>query len=326
MMWLLFTALVLVALVVDFGTMRGQGAHKVTLREATQWSLAWIAVSFVFVGWLWWYLGGGGPDAAARATAHDAALEFITGYGIEKALAVDNMFVFLMIFSYFGVPLEFQKRALMLGILGALLLRAILILIGAWLIAQFHWILYLFGAFLVYTGIRMWRAYGEAPDLEGSPVLKWVRQHMKMSLELDGEKFVTHVDGVRMLTPLAVVIMLIGIVDVIFAVDSIPAIFAITTDPFIVMTSNVFAVLGLRALYFVLVNALGRFHLLTYGLALLLVFIGFKLLLMDIFPIPVLISLAVTMGILAATVVLSLYLPPNGEGSAYPFPGQRDAE
>lgn len=326
MMWLLFAGLVVVALIVDFTTMRGQGAHKVSMREASLWTLVWVALSFVFVLGLWLYLGGMGPDLAAKAIAHDKALEFITGYGIEKALAVDNMFVFLMIFTYFNVPLEFQKRALMIGILGALLLRAILILIGAWLISQFHWILYLFGAFLVYTGIRMWRAGGEAPDLEANPVLRWVRQHMKMSLELDGEKFFTLVDGVRMLTPLAVVILLIGIVDVIFAVDSIPAIFAITTDPFIVLTSNVFAVLGLRAIYFLLVNVQERFHLLTYGLALLLVFIGFKLLLIDVFPIPVGISLAVTAGILAATILLSLYLPPTSATaeSAYPFSSRRD--
>jgi len=316
LMWTLFAAFVLVALLVDFFAMERQGAHKVTMKEAAVWSLIWVAVSFLFVGWLWWHLGGleGNPVAGAKA------LEFITGYLIEKALAVDNIFVFLMVFTFFAVPAEYQKRVLMIGILGALVLRAVMILVGAWLIAEFHWILYVFGAFLVFTGIKMWIATGQEPDLEANPALRWIRRHMKIAPGYDGEKFFTVQDGVKVATPLFVVILLIGIVDIVFAVDSIPAIFAITMDPFIVLTSNVFAILGLRAMYFMLAGMHERFHLLSYGLAIVLVFIGTKMLLLDIYKIPVAWSLGITVIVLAVTMVLSLKVPPRGRAqAAYPF-------
>ena len=320
LMWSLFAVFVVAALLVDFLAMSRQGAHAVTMKEAGLWSLVWVAVSFVFVGWLWWYLGGTSGDAAAVAVADAKALEFITGYLVEKALAVDNIFVFLMLFTYFAVPAEFQKRVLMFGILGALVLRAGMILIGAWLIAQFHWVLYVFGAFLVFTGIKMWWAAGQEPDLESNPALKWINRRMKVSKDYDGERFFTVVDGVRMATPLFVVIVLIGVVDLVFAVDSIPAIFAITTDPFIVLTSNVFAILGLRAMYFLLAGMHERFHLLSYGLALVLGFIGTKMLLIDVYKIPIAWSLGVTVAVLAVTMILSLMLPPRGAGGgAYPF-------
>jgi tellurite resistance protein TerC len=320
LMWSLFAVFVVAALLVDFLAMSRQGAHAVTMKEAGLWSLVWVAVSFVFVGWLWWYLGGTSGDAAAAAVADAKALEFVTGYLVEKALAVDNIFVFLMLFTYFAVPAEFQKRVLMIGILGALVLRAAMILIGAWLIAQFHWVLYVFGAFLVFTGIKMWWAAGQEPDLESNPALKWINRRMKVSKDYDGERFFTVVDGVRMATPLFVVIVLIGVVDLVFAVDSIPAIFAITTDPFIVLTSNVFAILGLRAMYFLLAGMHERFHLLSYGLALVLGFIGTKMLLIDVYKIPIAWSLGVTVTVLAVTMLLSLRIPPRGTGgSAYPF-------
>lgn len=323
-MWALFAAFVLVALAVDFFALNKQGAHAVTLREAAVWSLVWVAVSGVFVGWLWWYLGGNSDDAAARDLARDKSLEFVTGYLVEKALAVDNIFVFLMIFTFFGVPAAFQKRVLMIGILGALVLRAVMIVVGAWLIEQFHWMLYLFGAFLVFTGIKMWWAAGQEPDLANNPVLRWINRHMKVAPDFDGERFFTRVDGVRMATPLLVVILLIGVVDVIFAVDSIPAIFAITTDPFIVLTSNVFAILGLRAMYFLLAGMHERFHLLTYGLAIVLVLIGAKMLLIDVYKVPVAWSLGATVAVLAATMLLSLRVPPKGSTpGAYPFSARR---
>jgi tellurite resistance protein TerC len=320
MMWTLFAAFVLVALLVDFFAMEKQGAHTVTMKEAATWSLVWIGVSFVFVGWLWWYLGGldGSPVADTKA------LEFITGYLVEKALAVDNIFVFLMVFTYFAVPAEYQKRVLMFGILGALVLRAIMILVGAWLIAHFHWILYLFGAFLVFTGIKMWWATGQEPDLEANPALKFIRRRMRITSDYDGEKFFTMRDGARVATPLFVVIVLIGIVDIVFAVDSIPAIFAITMDPFMVLTSNVFAILGLRAMYFMLAGMHERFHLLSYGLAIVLVFIGMKMLLIDVYKIPVAWSLGFTVVVLAATMLLSLRIPPSGKPKvAYPFASKR---
>jgi tellurite resistance protein TerC len=322
MLWTLFAAFVLFALLVDFFAMNKQGAHKVSMREATIWSAIWVAVSFAFAGWLWWYLTG----SHGRELADAKVLEFITGYLVEKALAVDNIFVFLMLFTYFAVPAEFQKRVLMFGILGALVLRAGMILIGAWLIAQFHWVLYVFGAFLVFTGVKMWWAAGKEPDLDSNPALNWVRRHMKISPVYDGEKFFTVFNGVRMATPLFLVILLTGVVDIVFAVDSIPAIFAITTDPFIVLTSNVFAILGLRAMYFLLAGMHERFHLLSYGLAIVLIFIGAKMLLLDIYKIPVGVSLLITVVVLAATMILSLRIPPAGKGgSSYPFKA-KDAE
>lgn len=321
LLWSLFVAFVIVALAIDFFALNRQGARAVSIREATIWSLIWVAVSFLFVGWLWWFLGGASSDPAAQDLANAKSLEFVTGYLVEKALAVDNIFVFLMLFTYFAVPPEFQKRVLMIGILGALVLRAIMILIGAWLITQFHWVMYIFGAFLVFTGVKMWWAAGQEPDLDNNPALRWINRHMKISPHYDGERFFTMVNGVKMATPLFVVIMLVGIVDLVFAVDSIPAIFAITTDPFIVLTSNVFAILGLRAMYFLLAGMHERFHLLSYGLAIVLVFIGTKMLLIDLYKIPIVWSLGFTVITLAVTMLLSLRIParPGQAGTAFPF-------
>lgn len=324
LLWSLFACFVVVALLIDFFALNRQGAQKVSMRAAAIWSAIWVAVSFVFVGFLWWMLGGMGDDVAARSMANSKALEFVTGYLVEKALAVDNIFVFLLLFTYFGVPPQFQKRVLMIGILAALVLRGILILVGSWMIQEFHWIMYVFGAFLVFTGIKMWMASGEEPDLDKNPALNWVKRRVRIAPDYDGERFFTKIDGVKVATPMLLVVLLIGIVDVVFAVDSIPAIFAITTDPFIVLTSNVFAILGLRALYFLLAGMQERFHLLPYGLAIVLVFIGTKMLLIDIYKIPVAWSLGATVIILALTMILSLYIKPKGEvtASAYPFDGK----
>jgi tellurite resistance protein TerC len=225
---------------------------------------------------------------------------------IEKSLAVDNIFVFLMIFTYFSVPTQFQKRVLMIGIIGAIVLRTVMILVGAWLLAEFHWILYVFGAFLILTGVKMWWAAGKEPSLDDNPALKLLRKLVPVSKNYDGENFWTVENGRKIATPLFMVICLIALTDVIFAVDSIPAIFAITSDPFIVLTSNVFAILGLRAMYFLLAAVANKFHLLNYGLALVLIFIGTKMCLVDIYKIPVLLSLGVVVGILAMTMLLSL--------------------
>ena len=328
LLWTLFAVSVLIALAIDFLALNRQGSHTVSIREAAIWTMVWVAVSFLSVGWLWWYLGGTGLAPVARDPADAKALEFITGYVVEKALAVDNIFVFLMIFTDFAVPSAFQKRVLLIGMLGALVLRAIMILIGAWLISQFHWIMYVFGAFLLFTGIKMWRAAGQEPDLGTNPALRWINKHMALSPRYDGEKLFTIVNGVKMATPLFVVILLIGIVDVVFAVDSIPAIFAITTDPFIVLTSNVFAILGLRAMYFVLANMHARFHLLSHGLAMVLGFIGTKMLLIDVDNIPVIWSLGFTITTLAVAMLLSLRIParPGKAGSAYPFTPKPDSK
>ena len=321
LLWTLFTGFVVIALAIDFLALNRQGSHTVSMREATIWSIIWVALSFLFVGWLWWYLGGTSPNPVSRDLADTKALEFVTGYLVEKALAVDNIFVFLMIFTYFAVPSAFQKRVLMIGILGALVLRAIMILVGAWLITQFHWIMYLFGAFLLFTAIKMWWAAGQEPDLANNPALRWIHKHIKLSPSYDGEKFFTMANGAKMATPLLVVILLIGCVDVVFAVDSIPAIFAITTDPFIVLTSNVFAILGLRAMYFLLAGMHERFHLLSYGLAIILGFIGIKMLLIDIYKIPIAWSLGFTITTLVVAIVLSRMIPAKHgrPGTAFPF-------
>ena len=316
LLWFLSATLVVVALLIDFFALNRQGAHRVSTREAAIWSVIWVALSLAFAGALWWFQGGS-----------QAPLEFITGYLIEKALAVDNIFVFLMIFTYFAVPAEFQKRVLMIGILGALVLRAVMILAGAWIIAKFHWVLYVFGAFLVFTGAKMWWAAGQEPDLEANPALRWIRRHIRIAPTYDGEKFTTMVDGVRMATPLALVIVLIGVVDVVFAVDSIPAIFAVTTDPFLVLTSNVFAILGLRAMYFLLAGMHERFHLLSYGLAIVLGFIGTKMLLMDVYKIPIVWSLLGTLAILGAAMTASLLVPAKKPGrTSYPFGAKSDED
>ncbi len=307
-LWGVFVAVVLVALFVDFVVLSKQGAHAVGVKEALNWSLAWVAVSLVFNAMFWWAIK---DTTGSVEVANEKALEFLTGYLIEKSLAVDNIFVFLLIFTYFAVPPAYQKRVLMIGILGAIVLRTIMILVGAWLLEEFHWILYVFGAFLILTGVKMWWAAGKEESLDDNPALKLLRRIMPVSKNFDGEKFFTVENGKRIATPLLMVIAMVGLTDVIFAVDSIPAIFAITKDPFIVLTSNVFAILGLRAMFFLLQAAASRFHLLNYGLAVILVFIGTKMMLIDVFKIPVAVSLGVVMGILVITMIWSSKTAPN---------------
>ncbi|NJM42823.1 MAG: TerC family protein [Brachymonas sp.] len=302
-LWAVFIAIVIAALIIDFVVLNKQGAHEVSVKEAINWSMIWVALSFLFNGLFWWAVKDTTGDTQV---ANEKALEFLTGYLIEKSLAVDNIFVFLMIFTYFAVPPAYQKRVLMIGIIGAIVLRSIMILIGGWLLQQFHWILYIFGAFLIITGLKMWWAAGKEQSLDDNPALRLLRKILPVSKNYDGEKFWTMENGKKIATPLFMVICLVGLTDVIFAVDSIPAIFAITNDPFIVLTSNVFAILGLRAMYFLLAAVANKFHLLTYGLAVILVFIGTKMMLIDIFKIPVVISLLVVVGILAVTMIWSV--------------------
>jgi tellurite resistance protein TerC len=309
LMWAVFTAFVVIALIVDLLVLRQNGPHKVSTREALLWSAAWIALALAFNLGLWWYLQG----QMAPAEADRIGLEFLTGYLVEKALAVDNIFVFLMLFTYFGVPAQSQQRVLILGILGAIALRAVLIFIGAALIAQFHWVLYFFGAFLLLTGIKMLWAVGQEPDMDKNPVLRWITGHLPLVRRYHGEALWIGQGKRRKYTPLFVVLVMIAVTDVIFAVDSIPAIFAITTDPFIVLTSNVFAVLGLRALYFLLAGMAEKFHLLAYGLAAVLIFIGTKMLIVDVYKIPVAISLGVVAATLAASMLLSLLVKPKAD-------------
>ena len=306
LLWLVFGVVVAAALLVDLVLMRHGGPHKVTFKEAAWWSLGWVALALAFNAWLWWYAGQQlGPEAGNRI-----GMEFLTGYLVEKSLAVDNIFVFLMIFTYFAVPEEQKQRVLVIGIIAAIVLRAILIFAGALLLAKFHWILYVFGAFLLLTGIKMIMAAGKAPDLEQNPLLRWLTGHVPMTRGYHGGALSVREGGKRLYTPLFIVIVMIGITDVIFAVDSIPAIFAITDDPFIVLTSNVFAVLGLRAMFFLLQGMADRFHLLPYGLALVLMFIGVKMLLVDVYKIPIGLSLGIVAATIGTTIALSLLRPP----------------
>ncbi len=307
-LWIVFVAFVLGALFVDFVLLKKQGAHEVGVKQALNWSLVWVGLSFVFNALFWWAVK---DSTGSSALANEKSLEFLTGYLIEKSLAVDNIFVFLLIFSYFSVPPAYQKRVLMIGIVGAIVLRTGMILVGGWLLAELHWILYVFGAFLILTGVKMWWAAGQEPDLNDNPALRLLRRLMPVSKHYDGEKFWTVENGKKIATPLMMVIAMVALTDVIFAVDSIPAIFAITSDPFIVLTSNVFAILGLRAMFFLLQAAASRFHLLNYGLAVILVFIGSKMVLIDVFKIPVAVSLGVVIGILAITMVWSAKTAPN---------------
>jgi tellurite resistance protein TerC len=300
-------AFVLAMLALDLFVLGGKTAHKVSTKEALGWSLAWVALALSFNGLLWWWLDG----SMGREVANAKALEFLTGYLIELSLSVDNIFVFIMIFTFFAVPAEYQRRVLIYGVLGAIVMRTVMILGGALLVAKFHWVLYLFGAFLVITGFKMLIFAEAEADLEKNPALKWLRGHLRITHEYHGEKFTVMKEGVRWFTPLFLVLMMIEISDVIFAVDSIPAIFAITTDPFIVFTSNIFAIMGLRSMFFLLADLNGRFHLLKYGLALVLVFVGTKMLIVDFYKVPIGLALGIVAVILASSVAASLIATRN---------------
>jgi tellurite resistance protein TerC len=261
----------------------------------------------IFNALLWWYVS----QTISSEIANQKAIEFLTGYIIEKSLSVDNIFVFLMIFAAFKVPAEHQRRVLLYGVLGAIILRACMILAGAWLVQEFHWILYVFGGFLLITGIRMMIAAEHEPDLENNLVLRFAKSHLRISKQYHGNQFVIKDNGVYYFTPLFLVLLLIEFSDVIFAVDSIPAIFAITLDPFIVFTSNIFAILGLRALYFLLLDFADRFHLLKYGLALVLTFIGFKMVAAYWLKISTAASLVVITITLLISIIASLVMKPK---------------
>ena len=303
-MWAGFIAFVLLMLALDLFVFGGNKAHKVSVKEAAIWSLVWVSMAMIFNGGLWWYLNG----TVGAEVANQKALEFFSGYLIEKALSVDNVFVFLLIFSAFQVPIQYQRRVLIYGVLGAIVMRAVMILAGAWVVSEFSWVLYLFGAFLLITGVRMLVAADSEPDVANNPVLRFARRHLRVADGDHGEKFMVVKGGLRYVTPLFLVLILIEVTDLIFAVDSIPAIFAITTDPFIVFTSNLFAILGLRALYFLLVDVADRFHLLKFGLAMVLVFIGAKMLIMPWYHVPVEASLIVVAVLIASSCLASVFI------------------
>lgn len=306
--WVGFILFVLAMLALDLFVLGGRTAHRVSAREAGAWTFTWVSLSLAFSGLLWWWLDG----TAGREVANAKTLEFLTGYLIELSLSADNIFVFIMIFSFFAVPPEYQRRVLLYGVLGAIVMRAIMILAGVALVTKFHWILYVFGAFLVFTGIKMLIFADKVMDLNRNPVLRWMRGHLRITREYHSERFTVLKNGVRWFTPLFLVLVLIEVSDLIFAVDSIPAIFAITKDPFIIFTSNIFAILGLRAMFFLLADLNTRFHLLKYGLALVLVFVGTKMLIVDFYKVPIGLALGVVALVLASSVTASLIATRNG--------------
>lgn len=304
LLWGSFSVIVVIMLAVDLLLQGRRGATTMTLRQAAIWSLVWVSLSLLFNAGLWWYLS----ETMGRVVADKQALAFLTGYLIEKALAVDNVFVWLMLFSYFSVPPNLQRRVLVYGVLGAIVLRTIMIFAGSWLVTQFQWILYVFGAFLLFTGVKMALAKDDDGDIGDKPLVRWIRSHLRMTDKIENEHFFTRRNGVLFATPLLLVLILVELSDVIFAVDSIPAIFAVTTDPFLVLTSNLFAILGLRAMYFLLAGVAERFSMLKYGLSVILVFIGFKMLIMDLYHIPIAVSLSVVAGILVLTLVINVFV------------------
>ncbi|MBS0054056.1 TerC family protein [Yersinia sp. Marseille-Q3913] len=304
LLWGSFAVVVTIMLAIDLLLQGRRGSQTMTLRQAACWSLIWVSLSLLFNAGFWWYLA----ETVGREVADKQALAFLTGYLIEKALAVDNVFVWLMLFSYFAVPANLQRRVLIYGVLGAIVLRTIMIFAGSWLVSQFSWILYLFGAFLLFTGIKMAMAKEDDTPIGEKPLVRWIRNHLRMTDELHGDRFTVRKNGLLYATPLVLVLILVELSDVIFAVDSIPAIFAVTTDPFIVLTSNLFAILGLRAMYFLLANVAERFSMLKYGLSVILVFIGVKMMIIDLFHIPIGISLGVVAGILALTLLINVWV------------------
>lgn len=301
--WVGFNVFVLAMLALDLGVFH-RHSHVVSIKEATIWSVVWVILALVFSLGLYFWWNSIAPESAYTNT--EASLAFLTGYLIEKSLSIDNIFVFVLIFSYFAVPALYQHRVLFWGILGALLMRGLLIIIGAALIKEFHWIIYLFGGFLIFTGIKMLLHRNETLRPERNPLLRLFRRLMPVTSAYEGDKFFVRRAGLLMVTPLFLVLLLIESTDLIFAVDSIPAIFAVTQDPFLIYTSNVFAILGLRSLYFVLAGIIDRFYYLKAGLSAVLVFVGLKMVLTDVYKIPVGSSLGVVAGILTIAIIASL--------------------
>jgi tellurite resistance protein TerC len=295
-LWIGFTAIVLIMLIIDLGVFNKK-AHEVKMKEALIWSAVWITLALLFNVWIYFQMG------------QEAALRFLTGYLLEKSLSVDNLFVFILIFSFFNVKSELQHKVLFWGIIGALVMRAVFIALGVTLIERFHAIIYIFGAFLIYTGIKLALEKDKEVHPENNPVLRIFKKFMGVTETYEGDRFFVKRAGRWLATPLFVVLLVVETTDVVFAVDSIPAILAITTDPFLVYSSNVFAILGLRALYFALAGLMKLFHYLHYGLAIILVFVGSKMIISSFYKVPIGVALGVILLVLAGSVVLSLMFP-----------------
>ena len=298
--WVIFNVFVLAMLALDLGVFH-RTDHAVGMKEASIWTVVWISLALIFNAGIYFFAG---PEPA---------LQFLTGYLIEKSLSVDNIFVFVMLFSYFNVPVVYQHRVLFWGILGALLMRGALIGVGAFLISQFHWVIYIFGAFLVFTGIRMGVQKEETVEVESNSVVKLLRRFMPVTQQYRGHSIFVRESGRLLATPLFVVLLIVETTYLIFALDSIPAIFAVTTDPFLVYTSNVFAILGLRSLYFLLADVVTKFRFLKIGLSVILVFVGVKMLIVDIYHIPIVLSLGVIASVLVISIIASWIFPEAAE-------------
>ncbi|MEO8380711.1 MAG: TerC family protein [Acidobacteriota bacterium] len=298
-LWVVFTIFVLGMLALDLGVFNRK-AHVIRFREAMLWTLVWVSLAMVFNAWIYFEYGS------------QKALEFTTGYLLEEALSVDNIFVFVILLASFAVPKMYQHRVLFWGVLGAIIMRAIFIGLGAALVSRFHWIMYVFGAILIFTGFKLMRQGDDHdPHPERNPIYKFARRLIPAVPEYHGQAFTIIKDGKRYATPLLLVLVAIEATDVVFAVDSIPAVFAITTDPFIVYTSNIFAILGLRSMYFLLVGVIDKFHFLNIGLALVLLFVGIKMVIMDFYKLPIAISLGVIAAFLVGSVVASIIWPKH---------------
>ena len=302
-LYLAFFAIVAVMLIIDFLGFKQKEGEEVKIKTAAYWSIAWVSMAMLFAGGLWLYL----QQTVGVAVANTKTMEYLAGYLLEKSLAIDNVFVWLMIFAAFAIPPGLQRKILLYGVLGAIVLRTIFIFIGAWFVQEFSWILYIFGAFLVYTGYKFLRGQDEEEtNIEDMAILKWLRKHIRITPNLEGNKFFVRQNGLLWATPLFLVLILVEASDVIFAVDSIPAIFAVTSDPFIVLTANLMAILGLRAMFFLLAGSASKMHYLPYGLGIILVFIGFKMLMLDVFHMPIWISLGFIAVVLSITAWLSI--------------------
>ena len=309
-LYAIFFSIVAILLLVDFFTFKTPlNGESVSMRQAGIWSAIWVGVSALFAAGLWWYL----QQNFGISLANQKVTEFVTGYLLEKSLAIDNVFVWLMIFAAFAVSPAMQRKILLYGVIGAIVMRTVMIFAGAWLVSEFSWILYLFGAFLLYTGFKMWQNHDVQEDPKQSGIYRFLQKHLRLTDETHDafgqEQFVLIKNGIKYFTPFAVVLVLVELSDVIFAVDSIPAIFAVTTDPFIVLTANLLAILGLRAMFFLLSGLADKFHLLPYALSVILIFIGTKMLLLDVFHVPMAISLGFIVLVLTVTAFLSIKYP-----------------
>lgn len=301
-LWVSFLAFVFLVFFIDLFLLGGRKSHRISTKKAFSWTLVWLCCALLFNAIIWFYL----KETMGPLYAKQKSLEFLTGYIIEESLSVDNMFMILAVFQFFKIPAEYQRRVLLYGVLGAFFMRFIFIITGSWLIQMFHWVLYIFGVLMIFTGIKMLLLAEDKKELKDNFLIVWLQRHIRITHEFFGEHFFVKQKKLWYATPLFLALVLVEFSDLIFALDSIPAIFAITTDPFIVFTSNIFAIMGLRALYFLLANMAARFHLLKYGIAFVLMFVGFKMLIEPWYDVPIILTLAIIASTLTTASLISV--------------------